>query len=111
MLCENVSFGATSPVFLAILSFIYSYFGIEHLLSIAKLVNLTFYFTALIFCKKIIFFILEKENSYFQNDQFSQKNSILLIAVVFLSMGLFPHLIDASLRLYETSLVLSYTQY
>ena len=52
---ENVSFGATSPVFLAILSFIYSYFGIEHLLSIAKLVNLTFYFTALIFCKKIIF--------------------------------------------------------
>tara|TARA_B100000989_G_scaffold298662_1_gene288995 strand:- start:565 stop:2157 length:1593 start_codon:yes stop_codon:yes gene_type:complete len=100
---ERVSFGATSPVYLLIISTIYALFSLDNFLVVLKLINSLFYFLSIFFTWKSVELVL---NNWTQRDQeqrfFSRSETFSLVC---LSNLVFINLIDNSFRLFETAFV------
>ena len=100
----NVSFGATSPFYLFILSAVYEWFGVPGFLFPLKILNLLFFYLGTLF----VFLSIMRLKTYDVIDSLTRRNTLLYffisVSVCITCFGV----IDNSARLYESSFVFLY---
>lgn len=103
---QDVSFGATSPIFLIILSTVFQIFGLESFGVILKAINLLFLYGSAFVSIKIVDLLFQQEELKLNGEVNLAPKKLLTLLFFQSLLLLFFNTIDNTARLFETSLVL-----